>query len=491
MEKINSLFFGIFALILSAVYLATLNRSSNRPNPLISQYWHISVIARIFAFASWGLAPYAGMFCLFLANFSFIFSAINLPIFFRMWRVKVSKKLIAPAYALILVVASLYLYFLFQANSFISRFNLIGFTILLITLWELKEIVLNVKIETSYLLKVILVLAFLQATLSIMTLYHFNIEGHENINNLLQGNAPSTIFLWVTLSTHLLSYILVSSFMYEKLWVAEKNTYQGFINSREKLDLAKKEKYQIELLLKEKEILLLKLLKANKTASTGALAASFAHEINQPLTVIQLNAEMLHGMIDELKQPFGMSKKDLISEILQATNRAASTIHSLKSIFVGGNEDFQEENINDLIISVIKIVQPELDRQKIVLKSSLHGEMLAVVNFGEIQQVLLNLLSNATKALQHSNFSQSEIHIEAFVSNQKLTVSVSDNGNGVGVNQESDLFSILIPAQDQNSMGLGLWLCQYILERHQGKIYYERSRAGGAKFTFILPTKLS
>jgi len=335
MEKINSLFFGIFALILSAVYLATLNRSSNRPNPLISQYWHISVIARIFAFASWGLAPYAGMFCLFLANFSFIFSAINLPIFFRMWRVKVSKKLIAPAYALILVVASLYLYFLFQANSFISRFNLIGFTILLITLWELKEIVLNVKIETSYLLKVILVLAFLQATLSIMTLYHFNIEGHENINNLLQGNAPSTIFLWVTLSTHLLSYILVSSFMYEKLWVAEKNTYQGFINSREKLDLAKKEKYQIELLLKEKEILLLKLLKANKTASTGALAASFAHEINQPLTVIQLNAEMLHGMIDELKQPFGMSKKDLISEILQATNRAASTIHSLKSIFVG------------------------------------------------------------------------------------------------------------------------------------------------------------
>jgi C4-dicarboxylate-specific signal transduction histidine kinase len=246
------------------------------------------------------------------------------------------------------------------------------------------------------------------------------------------------------------------------------------------------ENFKIIELLKEKERLIYGLMKANKTSATGALSASIAHELNQPLGASNLNIQFL-----KMKLEKGVLNPDLGREILDSleadNNRAATIVKSLRSIFSEDNMKPEEVQLGSLISKVLDIVKPELKSKNIQLQLRIADGLAIKVNPAEVEQVILNLLNNAIQALANSGTLQRRIAIEAIRTGESVHLSVSDNGPGVLAEFKPQLFELLSTTK-KTGMGLGLWLCKHIITRCGGSIRYEEAIGGGAKFAIEFPT---
>ena len=248
----------------------------------------------------------------------------------------------------------------------------------------------------------------------------------------------------------------------------------------------KKEKAQIQMLLDERDFMVGSLLKANKTAATGALSASIAHELNQPLGASNLNIQFLKMKLENgaLNPELG---KEILDSLEQDNMRAATIVKSLRSIFTDGESNTQAVQLGDLISSVLEIVKPELKSKNIQIQLRVDDDLVIMVNPSEIEQVILNLLNNAIQALAKSGILQRRIAIEAIKTGKLVQLSISDNGIGIDLEFKPYLFELLSTTK-QTGMGLGLWLCKHIVTRYGGSIYYEDAVGGGAKFVMELPS---
>jgi signal transduction histidine kinase len=248
----------------------------------------------------------------------------------------------------------------------------------------------------------------------------------------------------------------------------------------------KYEKARIQALLDERDFMVGSLLKANKTATTGALSASIAHELNQPLGASNLNIQFL-----KMKLENGVLNPELCKEILESlehdNKRAATIVKSLRSIFTEGESYAQEVKLGDLISSVLGIVKPEIKSKNIQIQLLVDDGLVIMVNPSEIEQVILNLLNNAIQALAKAETLQRRIAIEGIKVDQVVRLSVSDNGPGVPIEFKPHLFELLSTTK-QTGMGLGLWLCKHIVTRYGGSIHHEDAVGGGAKFVMELPS---
>jgi C4-dicarboxylate-specific signal transduction histidine kinase len=227
-------------------------------------------------------------------------------------------------------------------------------------------------------------------------------------------------------------------------------------------------------------------MKANKTAATGALSASIAHELNQPLGAITLNIEFL-----KMKLENGVLNPELGREVLDAleedNKRAATIVKSLRSIFTEGKSNTQKVQLDDLISTVLDIVKPELKSRDIQIQLRVDDGLMIQVNSSDIEQVILNLINNAAEAFVNLEARPRQIAIEAIKTGDSVQLSVSDNGTGVLPEFRPQLFELLSTTK-QAGMGLGLWLCKHIVTRYDGSIHCEDALGGGAKFVVKLPS---
>ncbi len=247
----------------------------------------------------------------------------------------------------------------------------------------------------------------------------------------------------------------------------------------------KKDKLQIENLLYERQSMISTLLKANKTATTGALSASIAHELNQPLGASNINIQFLKSKLEN-----GQLSPELCKEILDAlqsdNERAANIVRSLRSIFIEDDLDTSKVNISATIRTVLDIVKPELKEKNIQIECHVDPSLEIKITSTELRQVILNLVNNAIQALTNSATVNPLISIDASQHSDAMQIKVTDNGPGILKKDQANLFEILISAK-QSGMGLGLWLCQYMISRHSGSIHYEDALGGGARFVIKLP----
>jgi signal transduction histidine kinase len=248
----------------------------------------------------------------------------------------------------------------------------------------------------------------------------------------------------------------------------------------------KKDKARIQALLDERERIVGSLLKANKTVATGALSASIAHELNQPLGASNLNIQFL-----KMKLENGVLNPQLGREILDSleedNKRAATIVKSLRSIFTVADSSAEEVELGELILKVLDIVKPELKSKNIQIQLRVDDDLRILANSSEIQQVILNLLNNAIQSLSNSVGLARRISIEAIRTGKSVQLSVSDNGRGVPPEFKPQLFELLSTTK-QAGMGLGLWLCRYIVTRYGGSIHHEDVVGGGAQFVIELPS---
>jgi len=247
----------------------------------------------------------------------------------------------------------------------------------------------------------------------------------------------------------------------------------------------KKDKVHIQALLDERERMVGSLLKANKTAATGALSASIAHELNQPLGASNLNIQFLKMKLEKgaLNPELG---KEILDSLEQDNKRAATIVNSLRSIFTDDDANIQEAQLGDLISKVLDIVKPELKSKNIQIQLRVDDDLAIKINPAEIEQVILNLVNNAVQALDNSGALQRRIVIEAIKSGKSVQLSVSDNGAGVSPEFKPQLFELLSTTK-QTGMGLGLWLCKHIVTRYGGSIHHEDFLGGGARFIVKFP----
>ena len=296
-------------------------------------------------------------------------------------------------------------------------------------------------------------------------------DGGLSAPNLYQEGVVSTSIRWAWLAITILSYVAVLGYWLEKLSI--ENTYVA------------RENEKITGLLKEKERLIYGLMKANKTAATGALSASIAHELNQPLGASNLNIQFL-----KMKLEKGVLSPELGKEVLDSleddNRRAATIVKSLRSIFTEGESNAQEVQFGDLISKVLDIVSPELKSKTIQIQLRVDDDLPIRVNSSEIEQVILNLFNNAIQALANSGGLTRRISIEAIKVGKLARLSFSDNGTGVPAQFKPQLFELLSTTK-QTGMGLGLWLCKHIVIRYGGSINYEDTVGGGATFIVELP----
>jgi signal transduction histidine kinase len=480
MELANQIFFIVFALITFAIVLSAIPQFQVQRADLPSIYWPLSTSFFALSCLSFGLALWLNKFLLTIANTSLLMSSIALICLYRSWNEKPFNKIQTLSIWLIpLTIAILYEPLRTAPNTFHHRVALITITQEILVAWQLVELIKFYKKGGS------------KITIWIISLTTLTLLGNvARTFRILTGDGPTDIFIysedafalalrWITYATNLIVFVALGVFYLQKQIIKENKITNDLARSKE-------ENEKIITLLNEKEHLIYKLMKANKTAATGALSASIAHELNQPLGASSLNIQFL-----KMKLERGALNPDLGKEILNAleedNKRAATIVQSLRSIFTEGEPNAQKVRLGDLISKVLAIVKPELKSKDIQIQLRIDDGLMIRVNSPDIEQVILNLLNNTSQAFFNSEAYPRQITIEAIKIGKWVQLSVSDNGAGVPQEFKPQLFELLSTTK-QAGMGIGLWLCKHIVTKYGGSIHYEDAFGGGARFVVELPS---
>jgi len=218
----------------------------------------------------------------------------------------------------------------------------------------------------------------------------------------------------------------------------------------------------------------------------GEYTTMLAHELNQPLTAILSNAQAARKYLAS-----GPHKLDLVDEILndivRDDKRATEIINWLRGMLKKQKTEREQFSLNAAIKEVLGILERDL-KQKHIKLSVQYARGLPALYAGrvEIQQVMLNLLANAIRAINGLESANRVINIRTRLIEGDVQVEVADLGPGVAEELLESLFDTFVSG-DKNEIGMGLAICRRIIESYGGRIWAKNSRAGGAVFYFTLP----
>ncbi|HEX9083440.1 MAG TPA: ATP-binding protein, partial [Gemmatimonadaceae bacterium] len=224
-----------------------------------------------------------------------------------------------------------------------------------------------------------------------------------------------------------------------------------------------------------------------RVTSLGVLTASIAHEVNQPLAGIITNAGTCLRMLDS-SRPDVEGARETARRTIRDGNRAADVIARLRALF--GKEDLTLEalDLNEVTREVIALSLSDLQSAQVARQLELAEDLPTVTGDRiQLQQVILNLLRNASDAMLDVHDRPRRLLIKtAREDSDRVCVSVRDAGVGIdpqGMNKLLDAFY----TTKSDGMGLGLSVSRAIIERHQGRLWAEPNDGPGATFSFSIP----
>ena len=448
-------------------------RSQNLVKP--SPYWMSSLLSSVIGLLVFG----AGVltitdinkpdFNFTVANTLFYAAAVLQALFCQSLNRQISKRL-KIGFAISLIVFSILFEYMRIHADFQARTIFMCILVSLLYSWQIYALNQKKKNTPSKQLVYLQYASFAEMFFAMSRILILSASGLI----ILQVEQIPQILILVTITQlvmNTLSYIAIGGYWAEEIARANVNSQT--------------ENQEIKALLQEREQLIGSLLRANKSASTGALSASIAHELNQPLGASSLNIQYL-----QKKQAEGELSAEIQQEIfatlLSDNQRAARIIHSLRSIFSDGGVSTSKIDLGELIQTVLNITKPEIAFKNIQVVLHLEPGLFAMADVGEVQQVILNLVNNAIEALANTSNANKKLTINGICTDTGVQISIADNGDGVSAEAQSHLFELLSSTKG-SGMGLGLWLCKHIVNRHGGSISHMSNADGGAKFVFQLP----
>lgn len=241
-----------------------------------------------------------------------------------------------------------------------------------------------------------------------------------------------------------------------------------------------------EKLIKEKM-----LLRSQRLASLGELSSSIAHEIRQPLQVIKVITDSIiyyHDNMEELEEPC-IKHMNNLKKVSKNAERINNIIYNIQDMVKKADRDrVKEIDINKLIKQIIIFFNEKIKNHTINLELDLY-ESVKKVFFTEIEleQIITNLINNSIDAFESVNNEDKKIIIKTEEKNDSVLMEISDNAKGIPDEIIEKIFDPLFTTKfGSNSMGLGLFIVNNILEANDGYINFLNNDMGGATFQIFL-----
>jgi two-component system sensor kinase FixL len=223
-----------------------------------------------------------------------------------------------------------------------------------------------------------------------------------------------------------------------------------------------------------------------RLSTTGEMAAGIAHEVNQPLTAIANYSGVAKRLLDN--DVFDKSKMvDLLNKLQIQSKRASDVIQRMRGFVKKPNAGPVQADINDLLKDVIALAEVDSRINDVGINFK-PGEDLPLVSIDvvQIQQVALNLLRNGMESMVGLESRQRGVFITAWHKDSSVTVEIIDSGAGVEESAKDTLFTPFVTTKS-TGMGIGLSICQSIVQAHGGKIGFRSNKDGvGSTFFFTL-----
>lgn len=239
------------------------------------------------------------------------------------------------------------------------------------------------------------------------------------------------------------------------------------------------EKHNNEIRIAEQNI---KLIESSKMASLGEMSSGIAHEVNNPLTIIQGTTRQIARLGSTLSEDFRLEIERLTTKIDLMTLRITKIIKGLRSFAREGSQDpLDYVSIKQIIDETLFICESRFKNANIDIKKDYDTEVFVLCRAVQISQVILNLLNNAYDAIEEKRLLRNSdnnpkmdlIEISAQRTHQSFTVSIRDSGNGVPAEARDKILNPFFTTKSVGKgTGLGLSISRSIMEEHQGALKF-------------------
>jgi C4-dicarboxylate-specific signal transduction histidine kinase len=227
------------------------------------------------------------------------------------------------------------------------------------------------------------------------------------------------------------------------------------------------------------------LARAARLTSLGVLAGSIGHEVNQPLTAILTNSEASIRLL-AAEPPNVAEAGAALSQIARDARRAADVIKRLRSL-VAGTAEHADVDVNDAIREVVALMRAPLQARAVAIRLALDpGSPHLLGDRLQIQQAIMNLVSNAAEALNETSGAREVTIRSAVDADGAVVLTVEDRGPGIDPEVADRLFDPFFTTK-AGGMGMGLSIVRSVAEAHGGTVSVSPGQAAGAVFRLTIP----
>ncbi|MFS2155296.1 ATP-binding protein [Rhizobium sp. Rhizsp42] len=229
------------------------------------------------------------------------------------------------------------------------------------------------------------------------------------------------------------------------------------------------------------------LARASKAATIGVLSASLAHDLNQPLGAIGVNCQTLVRWLDRDPPDIEAAKRSA-ERILRDSGRASDIFKSTRLSMSAASKDKEKFDLGELIGDTLALMEHDLQRERTTVKVVQNDRIQLVGVKLELQQVLINLITNAAQAIAHSNpaLRLVTISVDGPIEADYISIAIRDTGDGLVGETQRKLFTPFFTTKE-NGMGIGLAICRSSIEARGGSLEGSNHPDGGAVFEIKLP----
>ncbi|HEY6898157.1 MAG TPA: ATP-binding protein, partial [Rhodocyclaceae bacterium] len=230
-----------------------------------------------------------------------------------------------------------------------------------------------------------------------------------------------------------------------------------------------------------------RLVMSEKLAAIGQLAAGVAHEMNNPIAVIQGNLDVLREVLGPAAEPAKPEMQLIQDQVFRIRLIVTKLLQFARPGEYGGYLDSLQ--VDAVVQDSLLLIGHQLRKHGIDVRQSLHARRAVTVSRNELEQVLINLMVNAIQAMSSGGILWIETGDRSEGSLPGVFVAVADNGPGIAEADRARLFDPFFTTKAREGTGLGLWVSLGLVQRYGGRIDVVCPPSGGSVFTVWLPVE--